>query len=322
VGKSKGSILILSLWVLLLLGVVTVAVGFQVRQRLRLVERLETREKLRYIAESGVKKAIQVINHKDHAQAAQDAHRDDWSRLAEDAGDTEVGDGFFTATVVDEERKIHLNRQDTPQVLMQLFRDVVPMSQEHAHEIALCILDWRDADDFSYLGGAESGYYRGLDPPYRAKNGDFDVLEELLFVKGVMPEVFARVRPFLTLHGSGKVNVNTASETVLTSLGLAAPLAARVAAYRKGKDGLTGTQDDGVFMSPSGVVRDLESQGPLSQDDKDLLESLILSGLLAVHSTHFAIESEARLKHRKQMLKAYCIFERYERIKHWQERYA
>ena len=55
-------------------------------------------------------------------------------------------------------------------------------------EIAAAIIDWIDQDD-NTESGAETDYYATLDPPYAAKNGPFDTIEELLLVKGVTPEI-------------------------------------------------------------------------------------------------------------------------------------
>jgi type II secretory pathway component PulK len=51
--------------------------------------------------------------------------------------------------------------------------------------IANAIIDWMDPDDTPRQGGAESDVYGGMQPPYYAKNGPFDTLEELLLVQGV-----------------------------------------------------------------------------------------------------------------------------------------
>jgi hypothetical protein len=59
-----------------------------------------------------------------------------------------------------------------------------------ASAIADAIIDWEDDDDEHRVNGAESDYYMGLPTPYPAKNKRLDSLEELLFVKGVTPELF------------------------------------------------------------------------------------------------------------------------------------
>jgi hypothetical protein len=57
------------------------------------------------------------------------------------------------------------------------------------------ILDWRDANDEHLINGAESDWYeehykeQGFDHPYKAKNGPFDTVEELLMVRGITKEI-------------------------------------------------------------------------------------------------------------------------------------
>ncbi len=58
-----------------------------------------------------------------------------------------------------------------------------------SEEIADCILDWLDPDDEPREFGAEADYYESLSPPYRPGNEAFRCLEELLFVRGVTPEL-------------------------------------------------------------------------------------------------------------------------------------
>ncbi len=52
------------------------------------------------------------------------------------------------------------------------------------------IVDWHDADDEEGVHGAESRFYLDREPSYRAKNSDFDSIEELLVVRGVTPELY------------------------------------------------------------------------------------------------------------------------------------
>jgi len=55
--------------------------------------------------------------------------------------------------------------------------------------IADAILDFIDMDDNRREFGAESGDYSGMNPPYAAKNGPLDSIDELLLVQGVTPEL-------------------------------------------------------------------------------------------------------------------------------------
>jgi len=55
--------------------------------------------------------------------------------------------------------------------------------------VADAILDWVDGDDEERDYGCEAGYYNGLSPPYAAKNGPLDSLDELLLIRGVTPQM-------------------------------------------------------------------------------------------------------------------------------------
>ena len=54
-------------------------------------------------------------------------------------------------------------------------------------EIVDSILDWMDPDDTKNPYGAESEDYQQMQPPYKAKNGPFETIDELLLVKGITP---------------------------------------------------------------------------------------------------------------------------------------
>ena len=112
------------------------------------------------------------------------------------------------------------------------------------------IQDWRDPDNLHRFNGAEDDYYLSLPTPYRAKNADFESLDELLLVKGMTPEIlygnvasperraqleaqlpwerkpepgeYLGVARHLSIFSSGKVNVNTAGPEVFMALGLTA----------------------------------------------------------------------------------------------------
>ncbi|NUQ64427.1 MAG: general secretion pathway protein GspK [Pirellulales bacterium] len=56
-------------------------------------------------------------------------------------------------------------------------------------DIADAILDWLDEDDEPREFGAEVESYSGLDPPYAPKNAPLAVIDELLMVRGVTPEL-------------------------------------------------------------------------------------------------------------------------------------
>jgi len=82
--------------------------------------------------------------------------------------------------IVDEASKVNINTAS---------QDVLTMLPRMMREDAAAIIDWRDSDDNITLGGAESEYYLTLPDPYQCKNGPFETVEELLLVRGMMPEL-------------------------------------------------------------------------------------------------------------------------------------
>jgi general secretion pathway protein K len=88
-------------------------------------------------------------------------------------------------------------------------------------------MDWKDLNDLHMLNGAEEDYYRSLERPYSCKDGPFDIIDELLLVRGVTPEIlygskdsleeikFEGIEQYLTPWGNGKININTAPVEVL-----------------------------------------------------------------------------------------------------------
>lgn len=80
--------------------------------------------------------------------------------------------------LISEAGKLNINTV-TSAVLTQL-----PLLYDN-DTIAYSITDWRDADDESDNGGAESDLYLGNNPPYNAKNANFESPEELRLIYGV-----------------------------------------------------------------------------------------------------------------------------------------
>jgi general secretion pathway protein K len=111
--------------------------------------------------------------------------------------------------------------------------------------IVPAMIDWVDKNDdvvsLAFLQhdnlGAENDYYQRRTPPYPCRNGPVRALEELRWVKGMTPEGFARLRPWLTCMGDGKIDINAAPKPVLQSLSeqMDAALADMIIQQRKRK---------------------------------------------------------------------------------------
>jgi type II secretory pathway component PulK len=82
------------------------------------------------------------------------------------------------------------------------------------------ILDWLDTDsDERFPNGAEDDYYSRMKPPYRSANRGLTDVSELKLIRGIDDEVYAKLRPFVTvLPSATAINVNTAPAEILMSL--------------------------------------------------------------------------------------------------------
>ncbi len=293
-----GSVLILSLWVLMFLSILAIAVGAYVDAGVGLAARMRSRTTAYCMARAGVEKAM--------FETACDTN--DWDALIEPWGNNEkvfrnaaIGEGYFSvycarmtgsggiATnygVIDEESKINVNKASHG--LLKAFLEVAGGADSlAAAEIASAICDWRDENDEPLTGGAENSYYRSLSNPYPCHNGEFQSLNELLLVKGVEPELFRRLEPHATLYGTGKVNVNTADPVVLKSVavscgggngGMADSLAAKIVLFREAGNAFR-------HASASSIAVELNAFARLQPDEQALLSAMM--SVLTLRSTCF-----------------------------------
>lgn len=328
--------MILVLWCLSLLAVFAVSLGYGARQKLALTGRLNDKERFSYLLDAGITKALAVLERwrKESPQTFA-ALNSPWSDDPEEFRDVSLGEGDFSISydywdepsgtfktrygLVDEESKVNINKVDRP-VLERLFRIVVGVDETQAQELAACIIDWRDADSQLSipLGSAEDDYYKSLPFPYGAKNADFQVLNELLLVKGMTPEIFSRLRDYITIYGDGRVNINTASKAVLLATGLSDDIVEKILTYRQGNDKVAGTADDNIFDVPAGIVAVLSQAYDLSESQAAAI-SAVVQPRLGTNANYFMIHVHARLPHKKYRAHAACVVNRQGKILFWQE---
>lgn len=342
-GNSKGSILIVCFFVLVLLTMFTITVGYTMRQKFQVLSRLDARQKLRLIGDAGVKKAIYGLLKYRENSSSYDALKQGWSHNETELKDIEVGDGLFSVYytverpqgellhseeqkqygLIDEERRIHVDLVfKSPEILRRLFKEAGSMNESSASALVDAIRDWEDEDDDTSLAGAESRYYKGLTPPYMPRNGKFATLAELRWVKGMKPEIYEKVRPYITLDSSGQVNLNTASKTALVALGISSDVCDKIMTYRKGRDQLEGTADDRVFDDLPSAAQLLANEGYLNDNDRANLNAVIQSGVLSVKSRVFTAQVLAKLKHKTQSLRITAVFDDKGAVKRWEEAFG
>jgi general secretion pathway protein K len=237
------------------------------------------------LAEGGIG-AARVALRQDARDNSYDTLDEIWSRPAPPI---DLGDGTARVTIEDEERKINLNRLVLPngnapdEQRLAVFRRLLETVGVDV-AVADAVVDWLDNDDTPRVGGAESAYYLGLPYPYRAKNDLFDAVGELRLVRGVTPGVFEKLRPHVTVHSSGMVNINTAPREVLMSLSAGADAADAGPIDGAAADAILAYRKDHPFSS----ARDI---GKVSTSLGNLYERTRFRDLVDVRSTAFRVRA-------------------------------
>ncbi|MFH1900796.1 MAG: hypothetical protein ABIK26_00930 [Candidatus Omnitrophota bacterium] len=325
--ERRGSILFVILWILAILSVLAVSLGYNVRQKIGFVSHLKDKDEVYLISLAGLNRAIVQLKMekkiKEKKQVEYDSLKDSWSNSSESFKEIPVGKGSFSINyqytlpgaeplirfgIMDEERKININKAEQ-NVISLLFQKVCELDQPQAGAIADSIIDWRDLDEEPLSQGAESNFYQGLESPYKCKNAPFEAVEELLLVKGMGEEIFSRVKDYITVYTQGKVNINTVSFFVLYSLGLGEELINKIIEFRFGSDAIEASSDDNVFTSALNIISELSAFCDLSFEEEINLNNLIVGELIAVSSDNFMIKSEARLDKKNIRCKIICVFE-------------
>ena len=144
-------------------------------------------------------------------------------------------DGDFTAEVTDEDSKLNVSLlgntmgsvQDSA-IGQQLYGMMAGEENDawfrekniDRWDIIANLKDWVDADSMGSgrSGGQEDNLYNNRDSPYLTKNAPFDTFDEVRLVEGWQDDVMERFGQQLTIHGAGKVNINTSSDEVMIAL--------------------------------------------------------------------------------------------------------
>ena len=180
----------------------------------------------------------------------------------------ELGDGAITLTIEDEERKINLNKlvgsnRIAPDAnRLPVFRRLLELLAID-RSVADAVIDWMDVDETpAGVGGAESSYYMSLRYPYKCKNDFFDTVEELRLVRGVTPDIFEKLRPYVTVYSSGRVNINTAPKTVIMALSAGQGEVYAGEIDEKTAEALIASRQDHPFRNSATLKSDLAAVNP------------------------------------------------------------
>ena len=291
-----GLVLAAVLWTLVLLTSLALGLGRQTQMELALTDLSVKKLQSKYAATAGVFYAMERIREdslpreqEGTTAEEQSANQDTAYRCGvrieegqdpkEIFSDIPVGESRFTLRIADplskgawryglqaEESKLNLNAL-TPENYEALEFLVMEFGypEKTAETVASSVLDWKDVDGeiFNEPYGTENILSGPPGTGTPAKNAPFDSVNELRMVRGVTPELFRALRPFLTVfpkEGKLLVNFDTAPEPVLTALAgmYAGPksntsvedaqsLVRKLSDFRNGSDNEPATEDDRVI---------------------------------------------------------------------------
>ena len=146
----------------------------------------------------------------------------------------------------------------------------------------------------------------------------FKLKEELLLIEDITPEIYDKLKDFVTVNSQGQVNINTAAPEVLTALGFDDDLIEAIREFRSsGKDQIEGTQDDGIFDDPSTIITKLSSLAGFSGSLEAELLQAISENMITVSSNNLCWHMSVRVFNRPPTEVDVLVSEN--RIKQWRE---
>jgi len=297
--SDRGSILITTLWIMAILSLLAIGIGFRASLEIRLSKFSMDRLKARYVAKAGIVKSLGYMEddenkidtlyecgisfEKKEEDVLKAMFGEESNKLKRGAFsvhyevEVESGDeGEITTKrmygLVDEERKLNINirkltqnesiTKETRKDFVTMLDRLLPDPEGEIEKGAMinALVDWQDPDDLPLQDGAEKTYYESLEFPYQCKNKDLEIPEELLLIKGMTREYFGKIRDHITVYGIGKINVNTAPKEVLMAVLGYEQLATAATEERNGTDKEEGTKDDRYWQTVGAFTGFLKSK--------------------------------------------------------------
>jgi general secretion pathway protein K len=246
--SESGVILIGLLWVFVALSVIALSFSKESFVEVGAARNAQALESSYFIARAGLAATIyQLVEKRMNPQSQQSAFQEDPAPLDLGVVTGAFAGGAYRVHIEDEAGKININNVTEQQLASLVEAAGIPYPD--AAVIVDSILDCRDTDSQPRPYGAEDDYYLSLNPPYQARNGPIQTIEELLLIRGMNADYFHGWRErapdgsprfrqglsrFLTIYSTSRqINVNFAPLPVLLSIPGMQPLAAEVIHNRR-----------------------------------------------------------------------------------------
>ncbi len=215
--NNSGIILIVVLWIMVILTLLTIGIGWQTHIELTLAKNFRGKVQSKYIALSGLTYAMDLIKNSTNNK---DLHKPDVLNSQVFSKTIPLGTGYFKVkSIQDVESRINLNAIDPNnyRILTNLL-EKLGIDRETAMTITYSVIDWKDTDKtvLNPPYGAENDFYQEIG--YNAKNQPLESVEEILLIRGMNKDIYQKIKDFITIYptsGALLINIDTASEEVL-----------------------------------------------------------------------------------------------------------
>jgi type II secretory pathway component PulK len=210
--RRRGFALMLVLWLIVVLGTITATVVLRTRESTAVSGNARARVVGRYAAESGVAAATAAIEAALDAlpdTAARERYLNHLDTALPRHGEVPLGDATFAVALIDVSARLDVNAADE-RSLERFFSQFDPAA---AGGTAAAIRRYIAPDAVTGTPGSQSnpgGSVLVAARPLRS-------LDELERVRGVSAGLVRAAAPFLTVDGDGRINRQTASDTVMVA---------------------------------------------------------------------------------------------------------
>jgi general secretion pathway protein K len=239
---EKGIALLMTLWVLTIMMVLVLSFSYMTRTETYATLSFKEGMEKRSLAEAGERGILELFFRNANKNQAITLPGFEVWKIDNTSYTDKMGEGEYSVRIIDESGKIGINAltDGNSDILRNLLKNL-GVQEEEANTIVDSILDWKDADDAHHLSGAEDEYYMSLPNPYKAKNANFDTLEELLLVKGMTSEILygseekKGIINLLTIYSNKiQININAAPKEVLMAIpGITPEIADSIISFRE-----------------------------------------------------------------------------------------
>ncbi len=206
--KQSGFALVIVIWVLMLLTIMAGSFSLTMRREISVISSTKNNAASLSAAETGLAVVQQMLLLDDVNQR----WRGDGSIYELQFGNADIRVRLFS-----EQGKIDINKAD--EILLTALCSAVIADLDKQQALVSAILDWRDKDDLIRVNGAEKTEYEAAGLSYHPANKKFQLMDELQMVLGMNAEIFARMRPLITVFSSSQeVSLDVAPREVLRVL--------------------------------------------------------------------------------------------------------